>query len=52
MNLRMTLGLALDKQTDVSDLLLEEDLKTYLTEYIFFPPHYYYNKDISMTLMP
>ena len=51
LNLRMTLGLTLDKQTDVSDIN-EDELKPYLTDYILFPPNHFYNKDISMNIMP
>ena len=36
-NLRMTLGIALDKQTDVS-YIPEADLKPYLSDRIMFPP--------------
>lgn len=50
-NLKMTLGLALDKQTDVTDIN-EDELQPYLTDYIMFPPSCYYNKDISMNIMP
>jgi hypothetical protein len=51
MNIRMTLGIALDKETDVSEV--NESLMTpYLTDYIFFPPEHYYNKDIIMNIMP
>ena len=36
-NLRLTLGVALDKQTNVTDLR-QEDLRPYITDYITFPP--------------
>jgi hypothetical protein len=50
-NLRLTLGIALDKQTDVSDVP-EEEMRSYLSDYILFPPYHYQNKDISMNIMP
>lgn len=50
-NLRMTLGLALDKQTDISDVP-EGEMRPYLSDYILFPPYHYFNKDISMNIMP
>ena len=51
MNLRMTLGIALDKQTDVSDVK-EDQMQTYLTDKILFPPSYYFNKDILVNILP
>lgn len=50
-NLRLTLGMALDKQTDVSDIP-EGEMQPYLSDYILFPPYHYTNKDISMNIMP
>lgn len=49
LNLRLTLGVALDKQTDVSDIA---ELQPYLSDTIKFPPQHFYNKDISMNIMP
>jgi hypothetical protein len=51
MNLRMTLGIALDKQTDISDVK-EEEMQSYLTDKILFPPSHYSNNDIHMNILP
>ena len=50
-NLRLTLGMALDKQTDISDIS-ESELQPYLTDNIFFPPPHFFNKDISLNAIP
>ena len=51
MNLRMTLGIALDKQTDISDVK-EDTMQTYLTDKILFPPPHFSNNDIHMNILP
>ncbi len=51
MNLRLTLGVALDKQTDVSDVP-ESDMKPYLTDCLYYPPMHYSNQDIHLNILP
>lgn len=51
LNLRLTMGVSLDGESDLSDLT-DEQLMPYLNQQVILPPEHFFSKEISMNAIP